>query len=167
MANWTPVSMIESKRFFGPMDALPPTGARCSTRSVDLTKISLLTPMTPSWVCVPALPAGTASICPAPVSGTTVYVPCPTEIRALSIGGDSITDLWRAPVKNASSPMIGGGAVWVVDYGDGVLDELSQNDGHVVAQVSVGRSTRFTAPTLSGSKAYIGTVDSVVAVSGV
>jgi outer membrane protein assembly factor BamB len=103
----------------------------------------------------------------APVSGTTVYVPCPTEIRALSLGGDSITDLWRAPVKNASSPVIGGGAVWVVDYGDGILDELSQNDGHVVAQVSVGKSTRFTAPTLSGSKAYIGTVDSVVAVSGV
>jgi DNA-binding beta-propeller fold protein YncE len=63
--------------------------------------------------------------------------------------------------------MVGGGAVWVVDYGDGILYELSPSDGHVVAQVSVGPTTRFTAPTLSGSKAYIGTVDSVVAVSGV
>ncbi|HEV3171197.1 MAG TPA: PQQ-binding-like beta-propeller repeat protein [Actinocrinis sp.] len=103
----------------------------------------------------------------APVSGTTVYVPCPTEIRALSVGASGITDLWRASVKNASSPMVGGGAVWVVDYGDGILYELSPSDGHVVAQVSVGPTTRFTAPTLSGSKAYIGTVDSVVAVSGV
>ena len=103
----------------------------------------------------------------APVSGTTVYVPCPTEIRALSVSANGISDLWRAAVKSASSPMVGGGAVWVVDYGDGVLYELGQNDGHVVAQVPVGTATRFTAPTLSGSKAYIGTADSVVAVSGV
>lgn len=103
----------------------------------------------------------------APVSGSTVYVPCPTEVRALSVGGGAVSELWRAPIKNATSPVVGGGAVWDVDYTAGILYELSRADGHVVAQVSVGPATRFTSPALSGGRAYIGTADSVVAVSGI
>jgi outer membrane protein assembly factor BamB len=103
----------------------------------------------------------------APVSGSTVYVSCPEQINALSLSATGITDVWHAAVKNAGSAMVGGGAVWVVDYGDGILYELGASDGHVVAQVSIGRAPRFTAPTLSGSHAYIGTVDGIAAVSGI
>ncbi|HEU5331870.1 MAG TPA: PQQ-binding-like beta-propeller repeat protein [Actinocrinis sp.] len=103
----------------------------------------------------------------ASVSGTTAYVSCPEEVRAMSVTAAGIADVWRTPIKNASSATVGGGAVWDVDYSDGILYELGQNDGHVIAQVSVGPATRFTNPTLSGNRAYIGTVDGVTAVSGV
>jgi len=103
----------------------------------------------------------------ASVSGTTAYVSCPEEIRAMSVTATGITDVWRTPIKNASSATVGGGAVWDVDYSDGILYELSQTDGHVSAQVSVGPATRFTNPTLSGDRAYIGTAAGVTAVSGV
>ena len=103
----------------------------------------------------------------ASVAGTTAYVSCPEEIRAMSVTAAGIADVWRTPIKNASSATVGGGAVWDVDYADGILYELSQTDGHVIAQVSVGPATRFTDPTLSGDRAYVGTADGVAAVSGV
>ena len=62
--------------------------------------------------------------------------------------------------------MTGGGAVWVVDYDGGVLYALNPADGAIRASADIGAAPHFAAPSLSGSHAYVGTLDGVVAVGG-
>ncbi len=104
------------------------------------------------------------------VSAGVVYVPCrDTGIRQVTIGADgSLHPGWTAAAGQAhGSPVTGGGAVWVVDYDGGVLYALDPADGSIRASVHVGTAPHFASPSLSGSHAYVGTLDGVVAVSGV
>jgi outer membrane protein assembly factor BamB len=66
----------------------------------------------------------------------------------------------------SGSPVVGGGAVWVVDP-NGTLSALDQQTGTVREQVSLGAVPHFASPTLVGDHAYVGTMAGVVAVSGV
>jgi polyvinyl alcohol dehydrogenase (cytochrome) len=103
------------------------------------------------------------------VSGNTVYLPCTTGPRAVTIASDgTASELWRAPssVGAEGSPTIGGGAVWVVDYNSGILYALDPATGTARAQISVGVAPHFVSPTLSGSRAYVGTNAGVTAVNG-
>jgi len=103
------------------------------------------------------------------VSGNTVYLPCTTGPRAVTIAADGTArELWRAGtgVPAEGSPVIGGGAVWVVDTNGGVLYALDPGTGAALAQIRVGQAPNFTSPTLSGSRAYVGTRAGVTAVSG-
>jgi polyvinyl alcohol dehydrogenase (cytochrome) len=103
------------------------------------------------------------------VSGNTVYLPCTTGPRAVTIGTDgTASELWRASnsVPAEGSPVIGGGAVWVVDYHGGVLYALDPATGAALANVRVGQAPNFTSPTLSGNRAYVGTTTGVTAVNG-
>jgi len=103
------------------------------------------------------------------VSGSTVYLPCTTGPRAVTIAADgTASQLWRAAtsVPAAGSPVIGGGAVWVVDYNGGVLYALNPGTGAALAQIRVGQAPNFASPTLSGSRAYVGTRAGVTAVGG-
>ncbi|MCU7731149.1 cellulose binding domain-containing protein [Actinoplanes sp. KI2] len=104
------------------------------------------------------------------VSGSTVYLPCTTGPRAVTIAADGTArELWRAAasVPAEGSPVIGGGAVWVVDYNGGVLYALDPGTGAALAQVRVGQAPNFTSPTLSGNRAYVGTRAGVTAVNGI
>jgi outer membrane protein assembly factor BamB len=106
----------------------------------------------------------------AAVSGNTVYVPCRDgAMRQVTIGADGTPHAgWSAGAAGAhGSPVTGGGAVWVADYGAGVLYALNPATGTVRARVQVGPAPHFAAPSLSGSRAYIGTLAGVVSVSGV
>jgi hypothetical protein len=110
-----------------------------------------------------------APVCPgfggAAVDRDTVYVPCRDGTQAVQVDATGqIHPRWRAPVPAAGSPVVGGGAVWVVDYDSGVLYLLSQNNGTVKQQLSIGRAPHFASPTLAGGRAYIGTMTGVVAV---
>jgi polyvinyl alcohol dehydrogenase (cytochrome) len=103
------------------------------------------------------------------VAGNTVYLPCTTGPRAVTIGDDGTArELWRAGlnVPAEGSPVIGGGAVWVVDYFGGVLYALDPATGAVLANVRVGQAPNFASPTLSGDRAYVGTRTGVTAVGG-
>lgn len=101
------------------------------------------------------------------VAGSTVYLPCTTGPRAVSIGTDGTPqELWRAKAPADGSPAIGGGAVWVVDYNGGVLYALDPGTGSTMAQITVGQAPNFASPTLSGNRAYVGTNTGVVAVGG-
>jgi polyvinyl alcohol dehydrogenase (cytochrome) len=103
------------------------------------------------------------------VSGTTVYLPCTTGPRAVTVAADGTArELWRAGsgVPAEGSPVIGGGAVWVVDYHGGILYALDPATGSVRAQIRVGQAPNFTSPTLSGNRAYVGTRTGITAVSG-
>jgi outer membrane protein assembly factor BamB len=103
------------------------------------------------------------------VSGAVVYVPCiDTGIRQVTIGADGTPHAgWTAQAASAhGSPVTGGGAVWVVDWEGGVLYALDPATGAVVHSVRVGKAPHFASLSLSGSRAYVGVLDGVVAVSG-
>ncbi|GAA5186160.1 hypothetical protein GCM10023322_31800 [Rugosimonospora acidiphila] len=103
------------------------------------------------------------------VSGNTIYLPCSTGPRAVTIDNNGTAhELWRASnsVPAEGSPVIGGGAVWVVDYFGGVLYALNPSTGAVLAQVRIGQAPNFASPTLSGNRAYVGTRTGVTAVGG-
>jgi outer membrane protein assembly factor BamB len=102
------------------------------------------------------------------VSGSMVYVPCDGGgLAAVNVAGSQIRILWRGPATAAGSPVIGGGAVWVADWGSGTLYELDQATGSVRHQISLGSSLpHFASPSLSGGLVFIGTMGGVVAVRG-
>jgi polyvinyl alcohol dehydrogenase (cytochrome) len=115
--------------------------------------------------------AGLAEICKsfggASVDGDTAYLPCTDGPRSLTISqsGKPVVG-WHAPVEAAGSPTIGGGAVWVADYDAGKLYALDERTGAVRSQVDTGSLPHFASPTLSGSRAYLGTMNGVVAING-
>jgi polyvinyl alcohol dehydrogenase (cytochrome) len=101
------------------------------------------------------------------VVGTTAYLPCTDGPRALSIDATGTpTVSWHAAIRAAGSPTVGGGAVWVLDYAAGVLYALDVGSGAVRGQLAVGALPHFASPTLSGSRAYVGTMAGVTAVGG-
>jgi outer membrane protein assembly factor BamB len=103
------------------------------------------------------------------VYGSTVYVPCHDGgIRAVTIGSGGIPQVtWTARANAAQgSPVTGGGAVWVVDYQGGILYALDPSSGVIRGSVAVGQAPHFSAPALSGGRAYVGTLGGVVSVNG-
>lgn len=103
----------------------------------------------------------------AAVSGNTVYVPCDDGPWAVTIDqAGAIKVDWHAPVRARGSPVVGGGAVWVVDYGAGELYALDPATGAVRQHVTIGVSPHFASPTLARDHAYVGTMTGVVAVGG-
>lgn len=110
-------------------------------------------------------------VCPAfggaAVSGTTVYVPCPTGLAAVRAAGNRIKVLWRGPGQGSGSPVVGGGAVWVAGPDSGVLYELDPATGQVRQQITIARALpHFVSPSLAGGLVLIGTMTGVTAVSG-
>jgi polyvinyl alcohol dehydrogenase (cytochrome) len=101
------------------------------------------------------------------VVGDTVYVPCRDGVSAVRVDSSgAIQVLWRGPAAARGSPVVGGGAVWVVDYDGGTLFALDHATGAVRQQISIGVAPHFASPTLAGDRAYIGTMTGVVAVAG-
>jgi outer membrane protein assembly factor BamB len=102
------------------------------------------------------------------VTGTTVYEPCADGgIAAVSAAGNQIHVLWRGPASAAGSPVVGGGAVWVIDYSGGTLYQLNPATGAPVRTLSLGTPLpHFASMSMSGTHAYIGTNAGVTAVSG-
>jgi outer membrane protein assembly factor BamB len=116
--------------------------------------------------------AGQAQVCRSYGGSSTdanvIYLPCTDGTRAVAISANGTPSVrWHATVTPAGSPTVGGGAVWVVDYETGVLYALDTADGHVRGQLFIDVAPHFASPTLSGSRAYVGTMSGVVAVSGI
>jgi outer membrane protein assembly factor BamB len=103
----------------------------------------------------------------AAVSGSTVYVPCTDGPRAVSVSASgALQVLWRGPSGARGSPVLGGGAVWVVDYTAGTLFVLNPSSGAVLQQLAIGTAPHFASPTLAAGHAYVGTMTGVVAIAG-
>jgi hypothetical protein len=101
------------------------------------------------------------------VLGSTVFVPCTDGTRAVRISGNgSISVAWHAAVPARGSPVVGGGVVWVVDYAAGTLDALDPATGALRGRVAVGVAPHFASLSLSGRRAFVGTLSGVVAVTG-
>jgi outer membrane protein assembly factor BamB len=105
----------------------------------------------------------------AAVQGTIVYEPCAQGgLAAVDTTGHKIRVRWRGPSQAQGSPVIGGGAVWVTDYQGGTLYELDQATG--ATRDSLGLRTtlpHFSSMSMTGSHAFLGTMEGVIAVGGV
>ena len=104
----------------------------------------------------------------AAVDGSTVYEPCEGGgMAAISVSGGQIRVLWRGPGNASGSPVIGGGAVWVTDGNAGTLYELDPATGATRYSLSLGTTLpHFSSMSMAGSRAYLGTTQSVIAVAG-
>ncbi|TVT35200.1 PQQ-binding-like beta-propeller repeat protein [Amycolatopsis rhizosphaerae] len=101
------------------------------------------------------------------VDGGRMYLPCRDGTRAVDLDpAGRLTVRWRAPVPADGSPTVGGGAVWTVDTRAGVLYALDTATGAVRGRLPVGAVPHFASPSLSGGRAYLGTMSGVVAVAG-
>ena len=99
------------------------------------------------------------------VKGSIVYVPCTDGVRAVRIGHHGrMTTKWTASSSITGSPVIGGGQVWTLDSGNGVLHALGRITGHDHGSVSVGSVNRFATPALSGHRILVGTLDGLTVV---
>ena len=105
----------------------------------------------------------------AAVQGSIVYEPCAQGgLAAVDTAGHTIRVRWRGPSQAQGSPVIGGGAVWVTDYQGGTLYELDQATGATRASLSLGATLpHFSSMSMTGSHAFIGTMQGVIAVGGV
>jgi outer membrane protein assembly factor BamB len=105
----------------------------------------------------------------AAVSGNTVYVPCRDgPMRQVTVGANGTPHPgWTAGAPGSQgSPATGGGAIWTVNYTAGMLYALNPATGAVRASIRIGPAPHFAAPSLSGSRAYTGTLTGVTAISG-
>ena len=95
--------------------------------------------------------------------GSQVFVPCVDGVRQVLVGsGASLTVGWHALSNISGSPIIGGHTVYTLDPG-GTLYALDIANGNVRAMLSVGATSRFATPTLSGNSVFVGTLTGVVA----
>ena len=103
----------------------------------------------------------------AAVVGNTVYLPCSSGPQAVTISSTGTPSLlWKSIVPAEGSPVVGGGAVWAMDYNGGELYALDPATGATKAQIQIGRAPNFASPTLMGDQAFVGTLTGVVAVGG-
>jgi hypothetical protein len=99
------------------------------------------------------------------VRGSVVYVPCTDGVRAVRIGSrGGMHVLWHARPSITGSPVIGGGRVWTLDTGAGVLHALGLYHGIPRGSVEVGAVSRFATPALSGGRILIGTLTGLTVV---
>jgi len=98
-------------------------------------------------------------------SGLQVFVPCTDGLLQVTVGpGATLNPGWKAPAHISGSPIVGGQTVYSIDTG-GTLYALNIADGSVRASVSVGATSRFATPTLSGNQVFVGTMSGIVAVN--
>jgi len=104
----------------------------------------------------------------AAVQGSTVYEPCMDGgMAAISTAGNKIRVLWRGPASAQGSPVVGGGAVWVTDWVSGTLYQLNPATGAIRYSLRLGTSLpHFSSMSMVGNRAYLGTMQGVVAVAG-
>jgi hypothetical protein len=102
----------------------------------------------------------------AAVDGEVVYLPCTDGVRAVRVGTDGqLAVLWHTDEGTAGSPVVGGGRVWALDQNAGILHALDPATGHSTTQVSVGETSRFATPALSGDRVLVPTLAGLVIVS--
>jgi outer membrane protein assembly factor BamB len=100
------------------------------------------------------------------VAGDTVYVPCTDGLRAVRIDSAGTMHVsWHTASSISGSPVIGGGRVWSIDAGAGVLHALSPSTGKPLQQISVGVTSRFATPSIYGKYVLVGTLTGFTVVS--
>ncbi len=100
------------------------------------------------------------------VVGSRVYVPCTDGVRKVRIDSTGhLHRMWHTSSSITGSPVVGGGRVWSLDPGAGVLYALDPSTGRVVNHVGVGETSRFATPALYGRRAFIPTLSGLTIVT--
>ncbi len=100
----------------------------------------------------------------AAVAGSTIFVPCTQGLQQVQVGPGATLKLgWRAS-QVPGSPVVGGHTVYSLDR-SGNLFALNAETGQVRASVAVGATSRFATPTLYQDHVFVGTMNSVIAVT--
>jgi hypothetical protein len=95
--------------------------------------------------------------------GSQLFVPCTDGLREVLVRpGASMSLGWHAPSQINGSPIVGGHTVYSIGP-SGTLYALDAASGTVRATLSVGATSRFATPTLSGTQIFVGTLNGVVA----
>ncbi len=99
----------------------------------------------------------------AAVVGSTIFVPCNQGLQQIQVGpGPTLKLGWRSQAPG--SPVVGGHTVYNLDR-TGNLYAVNADTGQVRTQVTVGETSRFATPTLYQDHIFVGTMNSVVAVT--
>jgi outer membrane protein assembly factor BamB len=101
----------------------------------------------------------------AAVDGDVVYLPCTDGVRAVRVdSAGQLHVLWHAASSITGSPVVGGGRIWVLDTGGGVLHALDPATGRSRGSVAVGVANRFATAALSGSDVIVPTLTGIAVV---
>jgi outer membrane protein assembly factor BamB len=93
-------------------------------------------------------------------SNATVYVPCDGGTRAVKIDW-SVTPPTMAPVAGwnapgaAGSPIVAGGAVWVVAPDAGTLYALDPTSGSTITSFNIGHARHFASVAAAGGRVFV------------
>ncbi len=89
-------------------------------------------------------------------TGTTLFVPCPDGIAAVSVAGDRVTVAWRWGAATPGPAIVTAGAVWTVATGSGELIAADVATGHQIFSQPVGSvPSRFTSPAAGSGRVIV------------
>jgi outer membrane protein assembly factor BamB len=88
--------------------------------------------------------------------GTTVYVPCSSQLMAVSVTDNEFTSAWTAEVDNPGPPIVVGDLVWLLDVQAGTVHALNRTSGEQVFSDDVGTVTHFSSPAAGAGLVVVG-----------
>ena len=99
------------------------------------------------------------------VHGSVVYVPCTDGVRAVRVDAEGhLHVLWHASSTVAGSTTYGGGRIFSIDAGGGVLHALSLSTGRTTQSIKVGTTSRFATVAEYGRLVYVPTLTGLTVV---
>jgi outer membrane protein assembly factor BamB len=97
-------------------------------------------------------------------SGTTLFVPCPGYLAAVSVAGDKVAVTWRGSAATPGPAIVTTGAVWTVATGSGTLVAFNPTTGATLWSQSIGSvPSRFTSPAAGDGRVVVAVGSRVLA----
>ena len=87
--------------------------------------------------------------------GMTVFVPCSSRLRALTVSDDHLTDEWSVDFPAPGPPIVANGLVWVLNVDSGQIHALDSQSGKDVFNADVGDVTHFSAPSAGNRTVFV------------
>ena len=93
---------------------------------------------------------------------SAMIVPCDGGTRRFDVGRAALTPGWQAPPNVNGTPVVGGGAVWVLDAPAGRLYVLDERTGRTLASADTGPASRFASVVPVPGRVVVPTLTGVV-----
>jgi outer membrane protein assembly factor BamB len=87
---------------------------------------------------------------------STVYIPCSSQLMAVSVGDNAFTTTWTANIDSPGPPIVVGDLVWVLDVSSGKVYALDKSSGQQVFTDDVGSLTHFSSPAAGAGLVVVG-----------